>query len=1116
MSEASYTSELRFGVVMYGGVSLALYINGVANELFEACCASPKDGSVAPGGSGSRVVYRKLSWLLANPGLRALARRHAKGEGDDPFDASGTPRDAAFASERQRFVVDVIAGTSAGGINGVFLAKALANGQPFAPLQQLWVDEGDIGLLLNDARSTKNLPLPKPTQPASLLNSDRMYLKLLEAMENMERADPALPAAAAGRSPLADEIDLFVTTTDIEGAVVPLRLFDKVVHERRHRQVFRFRYAEPQAAAQPPRSDFRAADSPFLAFAARCTSSFPFAFEPMTLKDAERVCAARGTPQDFAQRQGFFTGLGAADLAGDGWMKRPFGDGGYLDNKPFTHAVEALSKRQAVLPIERKLIYVEPAPAHPENEARSEGKPHALANAVAALTAIPQYETIREDLQAVLKRNRRIERVERMVRMVESDVESHPDDPFARLLLKEGQVPDWSALDLGAMLDYYGSSFLPYRRLRLNTVSDELAHRLALRWGVDPSGDLSYALRALVRAWREERYYDHFDQRTATQTASVNAFLADFDRSYRRRRAAFLMRKTQQLLRMLPRWAGLSNGSEPPGEGEQALLNRLRRHGGDVMGFDAARLHAALLALRQGLALTLRSLREQGAVAAAPDAERRQLDSLLRLLLGEAVPVDSLPGVDGQPVPVKLEAIRPPSSHRTLQQNVFDRAQDLFKLARAGRRTQLQTLLEADLEAMRLQEGSESTVAQGLALLRDLLGRPELKPEVHVETLADGTQRETSRVVVVVDAVPAALPWAAVLNTREGETLRKLLAEYRSRFDEFDQVAFPLYYDTSTGEPSTVEVVRVSPEDAPSLVQHRPSAERQKLAGTALFNFGGFLDANWRRNDILWGRLDGAERLLAALLPGEEDEALRDTLLAEAQRAILRESLSSEAHDELVSRFTAALRESGQPSLQQAFDKLWAQLGGDDEARHSRVGQALRAVLGDAGLLAWARDEYRVKRELPTGPMLETAARAVTITGRVLQGIEQQQRVKAQRAVWLTRAGLALQALLALSLPGSLAANVVRHWVHRIYVFAALLFGGGLLLSSPTARNFGLGVLVLVAVVDLLLRIAGDAQHRRWGWLKFAVGLILTGVLALAAVGLIGLLKHGPTRWLGL
>ena len=174
------------------------------------------------------------------------------------------------------------------------------------------------------------------------------------------------------------------------------------------------------------------------------------------------------------------------------------------------------------------------------------------------------------------------------------------------------------------------------------------------------------------------------------------------------------------------------------------------------------------------------------------------------------------------------------------------------------------------------------------------------------------------------------------------------------------------------------------------------------------------------------------------------------------------------------------------------------------------------AVLGDAGLHQWMREQYRVNRELPAGPLLQTAARALTITGRVLQGIEQQQRVKAQRAVWMTRAGLALQALLALSTPGSLAASVVRHWVHRLYLFALLLAGAGFLFATPAARNLGFGLLVVIALLDLLLRVAGDAQHRRWGWLKFAVGLLIGGLLGLAALGLWGGLRLGWLTLLGL
>ena len=108
----------------------------------------------------------------------------------------------------------------AGGINGLFLAKALANGQEFAPLKELWITEGDIDALLNEKASYKDIKFAETdTPPQSLLNSDRMYVKLLDALRGME---PSIPPMKDGKSPLVDEIDLYVTTTDIRGAVVPL------------------------------------------------------------------------------------------------------------------------------------------------------------------------------------------------------------------------------------------------------------------------------------------------------------------------------------------------------------------------------------------------------------------------------------------------------------------------------------------------------------------------------------------------------------------------------------------------------------------------------------------------------------------------------------------------------------------------------------------------------------------------------------------------------------------------------------------------------------------------------------------------------------------------------
>ena len=48
------------------------------------------------------------------------------------------PQDPILAT----FVIDVLTGSSAGGINSVFLAKALANDQELAGLTDLWLDQG--------------------------------------------------------------------------------------------------------------------------------------------------------------------------------------------------------------------------------------------------------------------------------------------------------------------------------------------------------------------------------------------------------------------------------------------------------------------------------------------------------------------------------------------------------------------------------------------------------------------------------------------------------------------------------------------------------------------------------------------------------------------------------------------------------------------------------------------------------------------------------------------------------------------------------------------------------------------------------------------------------------
>src|SRR5437870_6137799 len=264
---------------MYGGVSLAIYINGIAQELLSLVRATAPAEANSPDPLltgeklvGAAGVYRKLGQFFTEQDPKKRLEQL-------------TAPESTNAKVTTRFIVDVISGTSAGGINGVFLAKALAQNQTVDGLKQLWLQEGDLAKLLNDKWSLGGLAGFKVKRPPeSLLNSQRMYRKLLEALAQMDSSAASssvyLNESGAKPSSLISELDLFTTTSDIEGLPLPMGLSDRLVFERRYKNVFHFRYAN-----RGERNNFTADNDPFLAFASRCTSSFPFAFEPTSLKD---------------------------------------------------------------------------------------------------------------------------------------------------------------------------------------------------------------------------------------------------------------------------------------------------------------------------------------------------------------------------------------------------------------------------------------------------------------------------------------------------------------------------------------------------------------------------------------------------------------------------------------------------------------------------------------------------------------------------------------------------------------------------------------------------------------------------------------------------------------
>ena len=112
--------EVRIALVCYGGVSLAIYMHGVTRELHRLVVASSRFDEVPnpfKPSCSEHVYWELLHELAAKDGVQT------------------------------RVVVDVISGTSAGGINGVFLAKAVAHDLSQQSLRDLWFKEADISKL---------------------------------------------------------------------------------------------------------------------------------------------------------------------------------------------------------------------------------------------------------------------------------------------------------------------------------------------------------------------------------------------------------------------------------------------------------------------------------------------------------------------------------------------------------------------------------------------------------------------------------------------------------------------------------------------------------------------------------------------------------------------------------------------------------------------------------------------------------------------------------------------------------------------------------------------------------------------------------------------------------
>lgn len=399
--------EHRLALVLNGGVSLAIWMGGVCHEIDVLRRAS---AGLDPGADLTRAedaVFR--AWQSA---------------------CAGSPR----------LVVDVISGTSAGGLNGVFLAAAVARRGSLGPLKRLWFGQAqlDADHLLGARRERTSIN--------ELLDGRFLHEQIGDALRDIRPEQ----SGSAGDDWSGRAVRLVTTASAASGPGrdfrdTPGRRFTVADHRRR----FGFR-ARPRSfeyhperwgdpfTERPAVNDFDPSTGTIdeLAWAARATASIPGVFDPVAETRGLRL--KRELPE-------------AEDGSPLDWLL----DGGLLDNAPIETVLEFIARQPVTSTWERTMAYIVPATeaADPSQSARP-----SASSADAPPTKPPPWTTSLPKLLSYPGESNLRSGIDRLDDMLQS---ARPDIDAVRLrtLIRQGAPAiDGLVAAASAIFPYYRSA----------------------------------------------------------------------------------------------------------------------------------------------------------------------------------------------------------------------------------------------------------------------------------------------------------------------------------------------------------------------------------------------------------------------------------------------------------------------------------------------------------------------------------------------------------------------------------------------------------------------------------------------------------------------------------
>ncbi|MEO3786608.1 DUF3376 domain-containing protein [Actinocorallia sp. B10E7] len=436
---AGETEEVRLALVMNGGVSLAVWMGGVVHEL-------------------------------------DLLRRASQGDPEENVKKSDLPafrfwrRVTAEGARPRRVRIDIIAGTSAGGLNGMMLATAIGRNTALPGLKEMWQRSAALDQLLAEPSGH------------SLFSGEFFRERLKEAVESVPHED--------ARPDRSDSVTLFMTATALDGRFRSFTdSFGNYFNVRDHRRLYRFeRYSEEDAVVYTPengewkirksrpRNDFTAAGTDVLVQAACATAAFPVAFPPVSELPLLRY---RELPKKV------FDDPASCVM-----------DGGILNNEPFGPVLEAITKRPLDRKVKRVVVYVVPSGGRlPEEEVKDRacGEVSAVTAGFSAI-GFPQEVNFRigaEDLASRLRTSGRSTREELFARFHEARMGESPSVLPDFLSLAQGMFSEYrfnrargvilEVRELLAAADHVTSLVFP-PQVEAAEIHEFLARRPGFRW----------------------------------------------------------------------------------------------------------------------------------------------------------------------------------------------------------------------------------------------------------------------------------------------------------------------------------------------------------------------------------------------------------------------------------------------------------------------------------------------------------------------------------------------------------------------------------------------------------------------------------------------------------